>query len=286
MSDVRKLQAFPGPDPMVAPWPDGIRCACLLTFDFDAEVSWVHRGTTDPVAISMGKFGPKVGVPSLLNLLDMFEIKTTFFVPGWVAETYPGSVEDIVGRGHEVGHHGYLHEPGGSFGSADEEEEKIVQAIEVLERIAGSRPVGYRAPFWEFSPHTAAILERHGFQYTSDLMDSLVPEYHVIGERTSDMLNLPVHWVLDDLAHFFYHVSVRKTILTGKQVLEHYKEDFDGIRAYGGLFTLTMHPEATGRPSRVLMLKDLVEYIRSHDDVWIASPREIVDYWRSAHPRS
>jgi peptidoglycan-N-acetylglucosamine deacetylase len=66
--------------------------------------------------------------------------------------------------------------------------------------------------------------------------------------------------------------------------LELYQEEFRGIYAYGGLFTLTMHPQASGRPSRVLMLKELIEYVKSFPDVWIASPAEIVEYWRTSYP--
>ncbi|MBI3076249.1 MAG: polysaccharide deacetylase [Deltaproteobacteria bacterium] len=269
---------------MVAPWPPGIRCVCLFTFDFDAESSWLQRGFTDPVALSIGQFGPKVGVPSLLNLLDHFGIKTTFFVPGWVAEHYADRVQEIARRGHEVGHHGYLHEPGGSFASPQEEEETILKGIECLVKVVGRQPTGYRAPAWEFSQHTVALLEKHGFDYTSDLMDSLVPTYHTIGGRPSRMMNLPVHWVLDDLSHFFYHITARKPILSCEQVLQLYKEEFRGIYAYGGLFTLTMHPQASGRPSRVLMLKEFIEYVQTFPGVWITSPAEVVAHWRSAHP--
>ena len=151
-------------------------------------------------------------------------------------------------------------------------------------KIVGRRPTGYRAPAWEFSQHTAALLEKHGFEYTSDLMDSLVPTYHLINGRTSRMLNLPVHWVLDDLVHFFYHISARTTIKSCRQVLEIYQEEFRGIHAYGGLFTLAMHPQASGRPSRVLMLKEFIEYIQTFPDVWITSPAEVVSNWRSVHP--
>ena len=270
--------------PVVRPWPKGKRCACLFTFDLDADVVWVHRGSDDPIGLSMGRFESKVGVPLLLNMLDEFGIKSTFFVPGWVAEQYTPTIDDILRRGHDVEHHGYLHEPPRAFNSRDEEEEALVRGIETLERITGRRPRAYRSPFWEFSANTIPLLAKHGFEYTGDLMDTLLPDYHVVDGRTTTMINLPGHWILDDLAHFYYHISARKTILSCRQVLELYQEEFDGIRAYGGLFTLTMHPQASGRPSRVLMLKQLIEYVRSFPDVWITSPAELVQYWRSAHP--
>ena len=277
-------QTFPGPDPMVTPWPAGIRSACLFTFDFDANSTTEFRGVTEPVWVSMGKFGPKVGIPNLLRLLDYFGIKGAFFVPGWVARTYPTAVESLLKAGHEIGHHNDVHEPPTTFRSYAEEEDVILRGVEALAALGVPKPLGYRSPMWELSANTAAILEKHGFAYTSDLMDSLVPEYYEIDGRRSTLLNLPVHWVLDDLAHIHYHISARKTILPCSQVLEHYRDEFNAIHAYGGLFTLTMHPEATGRPSRILMMKTFIEEVLSHRDVWITTPGEVVTYWREAHP--
>jgi peptidoglycan/xylan/chitin deacetylase (PgdA/CDA1 family) len=271
-------------EPFVSPWPKGVRCVVLLTFDVDCDSAWVRRGSTDPITLSMGRFEPNVGLPAILDLMDRYGIKTTFFVPGWVAENYTSMAEDIVRRGHEIGHHGYLHEPGSVFSSRDEEEEAIEKGTEALVRVLGCKPVGYRAPSWEFSPHTISLLEKHGFSYTSDLMDTLLPSYHAIDGRRSAMLNLPVHWTLDDMAHFFYHITARKTMLSCRQVLELYQEEFAGIYAYGGLYTLTMHPQATGRPSRILMMRQFIEYLQSFPDVWITTPAEVVKHWRNAHP--
>jgi peptidoglycan-N-acetylglucosamine deacetylase len=274
---------LPGLSPVEKPWPKGKRSACLFTFDVDAEVTWVFKQSNDPIALSMGRIEPKIGVPLLLNLLDQFEIKSTFFVPAWVAEKYTTMVEQILKRGHDVEHHGYLHEPPGTFKSEAEEEEALLKGIEVLRRITGRRPQAYRSPMWEFSANTIPLLERHGFSYTGDLMDTLLPSYHEVNGRTTSMINLPGHWILDDLAHFYYHISARKTILSCEQGYQLYKEELDGIHAYGGLFVLTMHPQASGRPSRVLMLQRFMQYVRSHDDIWITSPGELVEYWRKTH---
>lgn len=279
-----KTAELPGESPVVSPWPQGYRSACLFTFDVDTEVSWVFRDVDDPIALSMGRYEPRVGVPLLLNLLDEFDIKSTFFVPGWVAERNVPMLEQILKRGHDVEHHGYFHEPPRTFKSEEEEEAALVKGIETLERLTGRRPRAYRSPFWEFSASTIPLLERHGFEYTGDLMDTLLPDYHVINGRTTSMINLPGHWILDDLAHFYYHISARKTILSCRQVLELYKEELDGIHAYGGIFTLTMHPQASGRPSRVLMLKSFIEYVKSHKDIWLTSPAALVAYWRTKHP--
>jgi peptidoglycan-N-acetylglucosamine deacetylase len=244
----------------------------------------VRRGHTDPITLSMGQIEPTVAVPCTLNLLDHFGIKTTFFTPAWVVEKYTGMVESIVAKGHSIGHHGYLHEPGSAFKSEQEEDDKIGEAIDAYKRILGIRPTGYRAPSWEYSVNTARILEKHGLDYTSDLMNTLLPQYYEFDGRKSKMMNLPVHWVVDDLAHFAYHITARKTILSSQQVLDIYKEEFEGIYAYGGLFVLTMHPQASGRPSRVLMLKKFIEHIKKFPGVWLTTPEEVVKYWQKAHP--
>ena len=52
---------LPGESPAVNPWPKGYRSACLFTFDIDVDVSWVFRGIDDPIALSMGRYEPRVG---------------------------------------------------------------------------------------------------------------------------------------------------------------------------------------------------------------------------------
>src|SRR6185436_14768154 len=131
---------LPGVSPVVKPWPKGYRSACLFTFDVDCEVTWVFKQSNDPIALSMGQIEPQVAMPMLLSMLDEFDIKSTFFVPGWVAEKYTPMVEDILKRGHNVEHHGYLHEPPQTFKSEEEEEVALVKGIETLERLTGRRP--------------------------------------------------------------------------------------------------------------------------------------------------
>ena len=55
------------------------------------------------------------------------------------------------------------------------------------------------------------------------------------------------------------------------------------MHAAGGLFTLVMHPQLSGRPSRVLMLKEFMDYVKGFDGVWPLRPIDVVEYWRSEH---
>ena len=70
-------------------WPDEKRIAVMLAFDLDAETMWTTRGdgNADHIThLSRGAYGPVQGVPRILNMLDSFGLKATFFVPGVVAD--------------------------------------------------------------------------------------------------------------------------------------------------------------------------------------------------------
>jgi peptidoglycan/xylan/chitin deacetylase (PgdA/CDA1 family) len=160
-------------------WPEGARCAASFTFDFDAEEVWIAEDPANadrPGILSQGTYGAKVGVPEILKLLERVGVTATFFVPGRVAERHPERVADIVAAGHELAHHGYTHTSPTAM-TRDEEENELVKGLEML-RSFGAEVVGYRSPAWDFSSHTLALLEAHGFAYSSNLMDDVRPYRH------------------------------------------------------------------------------------------------------------
>lgn len=264
-------------------WPDGRQSALLLTYDMDGDSSWISRGLDEPVARSAGQFEINVGTPCILELMKWFKLKSTFFTPGWIAEQYPKMVEAVVKDGHEIGLHGYLHEPPPSLNET-QEREVVRRGSAALEALTGKRPVGYRSPIWQFSPNTVRILHEAGFKYTSDFMHTMLPTFNEVDGKAIDMINLPGSWVLDDAVYFQFHITIRTTMRRAADVLEIYKEEFRAVHACGGLFTLVMHPQLSGRPSRVLMLKEFMDYVKGFEGVWLPSPLDVVEYWRSEHP--
>ena len=264
-------------------WPQGKRSAFMLTFDADADSSWLSRGLDEPIARSSGAFEITVGLPNILELMRWFGLKTTFFVPGWIAQQYPNSVLAIADAGHEVGLHNFLHEAPPGLSEA-QERDIIERGCTVIERLIGVRPTAYRSPFWQLSANTVRLLHEAGFSYISDYMHHLLPSYLQLGPTTIDVVNLPVSWMLDDAVFFQFHPTIRTTLRAPAEVLDIWKDEFHAIHASGGCFILTAHPQLSGRPSRVLMLKQLLDYVRGFDDVWLASPAEMVRHWRAAHP--
>jgi peptidoglycan-N-acetylglucosamine deacetylase len=254
-------------------WPDAAACAAVISFDFDAEEVWIGEDPANadrPGTLSQGTYGAKVAVPAILAMLDRLAIKASFFIPGRVAERHPQRVEQIIAAGHEVGHHGYTHTSPTKLGPEGEEAE-LVKGLEIL-RSLGATVRGYRSPSWDFSPHTLDLLVKHGFTYSSNLMDDMKPYRH----QHHDIVELPVHWTLDDAPHFWFDgASWTKTIRTSAEVRALWGEEFAGFRAMGGLFMLTMHPQVIGRPGRLLMLEEFLGSVKSHSDVWIATAGEV-----------
>lgn len=259
-------------------WPDGARCAASLTFDLDGETLWISHDPANarrPGMLSQGAYGPKVAVPLILDLLERSDLRATFFVTGWVAERYPETVARIHQAGHEIGHHGYLHEWPDSE-RPEQELEILHKGIECLKAVTGERPVGYRSPAWELSDNSLNFLRDEGFLYSSNLMDDFIPYIHPQG-----LVELPVQWLLDDAPFFLFRTrNPSRPIWPAHLVASAWKEEFHGIYHYGGFFNLTMHPQFIGRPGRLMMLEQFIQTIRSYPGVWLAPLREVAAYWK------
>ena len=168
-------------------WKDGVQCVVNIGFDVDGVSSWLGRDgdfANRPVATTMAEYGPKVGMPRILSLLDEYGIKGSFFVPGHTAENHPHIVPDLLARGHEIAHHGYIHERPAALDEG-EERRALETGLEILERQSGTRVPGYRSPSWDISPRTLDLLVEYGFTYDSSLMDDDAPYVHDVAELAS-----------------------------------------------------------------------------------------------------
>ena len=263
--------------------PGGTAIAVSLTFDFDAESSWLGSFKLDtPAALSRGAYGATEGVPRILRLLDRYGLPATFFIPGDTADRHPDETRAIANAGHEIGHHGYLHEQPNHL-TEDEERTMIERGLDALERITGRRPRGYRSPAWELSQATFRLLDSYGFEYDASQLGADRPYWVVDAGKRTTIVEIPSAWELSDSGHFMMMPSYGWP--GGKpatHVEEVWQEDFKGMYEEGGdvCFVLTMHPQVIGRHHRLRMLERLIQHIMSHENVWIAQMGEIADEFR------
>ncbi len=246
-----------------------------LTFDFDGHTNWITSlGQTAPEPLSRGEFG-RVGVRRILHLLAEYGIRATFFTPGANALTFPRLMEAIASGGHEVAHHGWVHEPPAGLDEA-EERRALERGIEALERTTGVPPVGYRAPGCAVSNNTVRLLLDYGFEYDSSLSGSdFEPYWCRIGDKVEadapfefgtavPLVELPFAWHLDDFIYFTFIPSPALVpgLAAPSTVLEIWKGELDYLCDHvgAGILVLTMHPQVIGRGHRQLMLRSFIEY--------------------------
>ena len=257
----------------------------LLSFDIDAETMWTSRDPKNaerPIVMSQGAYGWKVGMPRILDLLERYGLKVTFFVPGLVMEQRPAMVEAILKQGHEIAHHSWSHAWIVNL-TRDQEREEMDKGIEIIQRMTGRKPVGYRSPAAEFSPHTLRMLHEYGFGYSSNYFDDDSPYLHRIDGTVTDLVEFPFAWVLDDAPFFQYSITLPgRTMQAPSAVFEAWRREFDVLYREDRYFCLAMHPQIIGRPSRITLLEDLIKYILGHSRVWLARCDEVADALRPA----
>ena len=148
-----------------ASWPNHGKVAVCLSFDDDTEAPLLRDGVTSATTLSASDFGAESGTARILNLLDRYQIPSTFFVTGVDAMLHPEMLAAILKSGrNEIGVHGWIHEFPPRLGSEAEEERLLDKAIDYLTKAVGKRPVGYRAPSWAFSPYTLDLIRKKGFR--------------------------------------------------------------------------------------------------------------------------
>ncbi len=281
--------------------------------DVDAVAGWLgsYGGEDSPDDISRGLFAGEVGAPRLLDMFDKFGIKTTWFVPGHSAETFPEQMKEIAKRGHEIGVHGYSHE--NPIAMTPEQEEAVLdKCIDLITELSGQRPTGYVAPWWEFSNVTNELLLKKGIKYDHSLMHKDFEPYRVRvgdswtkidytakpedwmkplvrGEET-DLIEIPANWYLDDLPPMMF---IKKSpnshgFVNPRDIEQMWQDQFDWVYANMdyAVFPITIHPDVSGRPQVLLMLERLFKHMKSHEGVRFVTMNEMADDYDKKFPRS
>jgi peptidoglycan/xylan/chitin deacetylase (PgdA/CDA1 family) len=270
-----------------------------LTFDFDALSIWLATGGgARPSALSRGEFGARVGLGRILTLLEREQVPATFYVPGHTVDTYPELCREIVERGHEIGHHGYLHESPADLDPAAERR-VLERGIESIERATETRPAGYRSPGWELSDVSIELLLEHGFEYDSSMMAQDFELYrcrqgdavsldgpYVFGHEV-DLVEFPVSWSLDDYPQMEFLKTAFLPGLSGyDKTLGMWTTDFDYMveNVPDGVFGITFHPQVIGRGGRMRILEQLIAHMKATPGTTFSRVVDTVRAWRDTHP--
>ena len=280
--------------------------------DVDAVAGWLgsYGGEDSPDDISRGLFAGEVGSIRLLDLFDKYKLKTTWFIPGHSVETFPEQMKEVARRGHEIGMHGYSHENPIAMTRA-QETAVLDRSLALITELAGKRPTGCVAPWWEFSPVTNELLLERGIKYDHSLMHNDFHPYYVrVGDswtkidyskhpdhwmkplvrgKETPLVEIPANWYLDDLPPMMF---IKKSpnshgFVNPRDIEQMWRDQFDWVyREHDyAVFTMTIHPDVSGRPQVLLMHERLIEHINSHAGVEWCTFDQIADDFIARNPR-
>ena len=260
------------------PWPNGARVAVSITFDIDID-SILHLEHPDKAhrmvaALSLLRYD-RIAVERIVDMFGHFGIKQTFFFPAWCMEQYPDLVEYILKYGHEVAHHGYIHESPNAQVSIEEERQWLQQSSEIIERMTGQRPRGWRAPLYDFSEFSADLLVEEGFLYDASLMGDDVP--YVLKCGSGEIIEIPSHWALDDWPQYAFlpEFQFQSPVKSPDEATSVYMAEFEAAHKHGGLWVPVWHPTVSGRLARCDRIATMIEDMQARGDVWFAPMEEI-----------
>lgn len=269
-----------------------MRATVCLSVDFDAVSVWMQWGATGPKALSRGEFGANVGAPRLLELMDRLGIRSTWFIPGHSAETWPEVTSRVAESGHEIANHGYLHEPFEHL-TLQECSAIIRKGSAALNRITGQRPRGFRLPIGDAPPGFFELLVDEGFAYDSSLCgddfrlyrcrkaDRVVRDGPNVFGQPLELVEMPWSFIMNDFHHFEF--SYANPQLPGHDapsaVEEEFMAQFDYMYTHvpGGVVTLIVHPQSIGQGSRIAMLERFISHCLSKPGTRFARMDQVVD---------
>jgi peptidoglycan/xylan/chitin deacetylase (PgdA/CDA1 family) len=249
---------------MIVETPRALAC---FTFDNMGEAADVGAGLCHGPRRAGGDPSLTLGYPCLYELLQATGIRATFFVEGWNGIHHPDAVAEVVRRGHELGMHGWAHEPWHRL-APDEEYELAARATDALSRAAATPPLGFRAPGGARTAETDTLLRRFGYRYDASLGEGMRPAV-----LSSGLAQIPFVWPGVDGFHY-----LRPEPAAPSAVRAAWLDALERVAVGGGLFLLVCHAFITGvDEARLEVLGDVMRAAVADDRITVRTAGEIAD---------
>lgn len=288
-----------------ANWPDRARIAVqfVLNYEEGGENSVLHGDPASEQFLSeiigaaayparhlsmesIYEYGSRVGVWRILREFEKRQLPLTVFGIAMALQRHPELTQAFVELGHEIACHGlrWIHYQSMDI---DTEREHMRAAVEIFRELTGVHPQGWYTG--RDSPNTRQLVVEHGgFAYDSDYYGDDLPFWtRVALADGSEQPHLVVPYTLDSNDMRF---ATPQGFNTGEQFFQYLKDSFDVLYAEGEeapkMLSVGMHCRLLGRPGRFAALQRFLDYVQSHERVWICRRIDIANHWREQHPYS
>ena len=304
MSDVsnsypRDLKGY-GANPPDPQWPGKARIAVqfVLNYEEGGENCVLHGDAHSEIFLSeivgaqpypdrhmsmesLYEYGSRAGFWRLHRLLTEKAVPVTVFGVTMAMERHPEAVEAMLNAGWEIASHAmrWIH-----FQDMDIETERaqIEDAVNLHENLTGKKPAGWYTG--RTSPNTLKLIaERDDILYCADSYADDLPYYDT--QNGAPLLMVPYTLDTNDM-----RFATPQGFNSGQQFFEYLKDAFDVLYEEGAsqpkMLSIGLHCRIVGRPARMAALKRFIEYVQSHDKVWLATREEIAKHWQTHFPYS
>lgn len=265
-------------------WPGGARIALsVVTHLQHFPLDMPAKPFKAPGALSMPypdfryftnrDYGNRIGVFRVLRLLAEKGLRTSFAINGIIATRYPAVIRAVVDGGHEVVAHGLDMGKVHHSGLEPEAEDAIIaEALRLLRATSGQKVEGWLSPGRAQGFNTPDLLVKNGVTWSLDWANDDLP--YEMRTKEGPLLAMPQAYETDDqvVANEYFHSEPDWV----QQVKDRFDVLYRESAEYGGrVMSLPLHSWVSGMPYRVEYLREVLDYILSHDGVWCAPVGEI-----------
>jgi len=302
-----------GRNPPHAQWPNAARIAVqfVLNYEEGAENCVLHGDQASETFLSeivgaqafemrhmsmesIYEYGSRAGLWRLLRLFEDRKLPLTIFGVSMALKRNPEAVAAFRQLGHEIACHGLRWI---SYQQMDEATERahIREAVEIIRDLTGEPPLGWYTG--RDSPNTRRLVAEHGgFAYDADYYGDDLPFWEQVAITDADgkpatTPQLIVPYTLDANDMRF---TAMQGFNSGTQFFDYLKDAFDVLYREGDpdglnrpkMMSVGLHCRIAGRPGRAAALARFLDYVQSHDKVWVTRRIDIANHWRATHPFS
>lgn len=264
-------------------WPAGARLVISISMQMEAGAQ-PESGAESPLpkidptfpdiaATKWYEYGFKEGLPRLLDMFDRRKVKVTSHMVGAAVERHPALAKEIVWRGHEPAGHGQTWTPQYSM-TAEQERKSYADSAATIERVTGVRPVGFNAFWLRGTQQTLQILQELGYTYYID--DVSRDEPFLVNVRNKPFAVVPYTLHMNDI------VNYETRYFSTEAYAADLKREFDVLYEEGAhrrrMMSVSAHDRIAGRPGRMRVLEDFIQYAQSHRGVSFMRKVDIANY--------
>ncbi len=236
---------------------------------------------------SLYEYGSRAGLWRLLRMFEDRKLPLTVFGVAMALKRNPEAVAAFQQLGHEIACHGLKWI---SYQNVDEATERahMIEAVQIMRELSGSAPLGWYTG--RDSPNTRRLVVEHGsFAYDADHYGDDLPFWQQVEHAGGMTPHLVVPYTLDTNDMRF---AAMQGFNSGTQFFDYLKDAFDVLYAEGDpdglnqpkMLSIGLHCRIVGRPGRAAALARFLDYVQSHDQVWITRRIDIAEHWKAVHP--